>query len=142
MLLRLGLFGALFFSIFWGIVDTFIDPTPENAAQILDPGEERVSKSKSLVDPFLAWAKGLNVASVTQLFKDADADVRTKLENNPLPLKEVAAATAGATGPLSTPTSTAKTGSGRVAAPAESGDASPKDEAEAGGDPGIDWYRE
>lgn len=132
MFLRIGIFGALFFSVFWGIVDTFIDPTPENAAKILQPSEERIATSKSLVDPFLAWANGLTPDAVVQLVKDADADVRAKLQDNPLPLQQLVG---GVTEPVPAEP---------VAAPAaatEEGGAAVGATNEAG-DPGLSWYTE
>jgi len=128
MLLKFGIFGALALSIFWGVIDTFTDPTPEKAALILQPTPERIETSKSLVDPFLAWVSALTPEAFVQLVKDADADVRDKLANNPLPITTVVtepvAAPAGATA------TSPGTASGTTATAADS----------STGQPGLDWY--
>lgn len=131
MLIRLGLFGALFFSIFWGIVDTFMDPTPENAAEILNPSAESIETSRGLVDPFLEWVDSLNLEAVKQLFVDADADVRSKLEKNPLPIAGALEASAVNTRSVPDASGTRST----VGAEVSTGEAAPP-----AGDPGIDWY--
>jgi len=130
VLLRLGLIGALFTSILWGIIDTFTTPTADAAVQILNPTPERVEKSRSLVDPFLAWAKDLTPKAIVDLFKEADSDVRAKLENNPLPVNRIT----GAVGEVQGLTDGVPAGT----APAPDVKDAP---ASTGGDPGIDWYR-
>lgn len=134
-MLRLAIFASLFAAIASGAWATFRDPTPENAANVLNPSAEQVADAQSWITPFFEWMSGLNPESLSQLVHDSIADVKASLGDEPI---------------IPPP------GGGAGAAPAGSNRMrgqqlpaySPSDPSSQMGaqtpaqQPGIDWYRD
>lgn len=123
-MLRLAIFGSLFFAIMSSVWATFAEPTPENAAKIMNPTPEMIAEANTKVTPVLEWIFSQTPESILALFKDAEADVIASLDEP--------ATTAGA---AAASMSSAKS---RAAAGAPPQTAAKADQAPP---PGIDWYK-
>lgn len=134
-MLRLAIFFSLFAAIASGAWATFRDPTPEKAANILNPTPDQIAEAQSWITPFFDWMTGLTPDSLSQLIHDAIADVKASLGDEPIIPPPTSAASSSEeqqrmrVQPAPAPSPAGRTG------PAPSGQA-------AAQQPGIDWYRD
>lgn len=135
-MLRLAIFFSLFAAIGSGAWATFRDPTPENAANIMNPTPDQIAEAQSWVTPFFDWMTGITPDSLSQLIRDAIADVKASLGDEPIIPPPPGGAASSFEGPQRMRVQRAPAPS-----PAGSTGTAPGGQAPAQ-QPGIDWYRD
>lgn len=135
-MLRLAIFFSLFAAIASGAWATFRDPTPENAAAILNPTPDQIADAQSWVTPFFDWMTGLTPDSLSRLIHDAIADVKASLGDEPIIPPPPSGAAASSEGPQRTRVQHAPAPSPASRTGTATGSQTPAQQ------PGIDWYRD
>lgn len=125
MILRFVLLLALIGAVGMNLWDTLKAPSPEAAAAILQRTPEKVERAREVVQPVVEFMAAQTPASIAQLAKEADVDVRSRLKEFPVEALDPAIEQIKSALPLQVDID----GGGGPRPPAS-------------GPPGIDWYRD
>ena len=129
--LRVALIVALIGSLFVGIWDFFMNPTPETAVAAVIPTVEKVERAREVTDPVVQFVSEQDAASVDAMVAQAKVEFDASLSHPGAPLEIIELTgyvPSGGVAPLTRPAPEGATSTQSAS-------------VEPGREPGIDWYR-